>query len=260
MEHETVDSAIGVDGVPGFRDVGGIRTIEGVIRSGRLFRSGHLAALSARGADAVQARIRRIVDLRSDEETVEDVTDLDGVAVTRLPLYLGSARSFFLEDYSLGEIYTHLLAESSTQLVEAVRIIAAGEPTLVHCTAGKDRTGVAIALALAAVGADRDAVVADYTRTAELIPADHRKATSERLAKKYPESQHAWMLATEAPAEVMRETLTVLDAQWGSAADYLLAHGLTPGELADLHDALVDAQPATAHHPAPRPVPQGDAS
>ncbi|HZU94993.1 MAG TPA: tyrosine-protein phosphatase, partial [Microbacterium sp.] len=143
-------AVIELDGVTGFRDVGGIPAAGGVIRSGRLFRSGHLAGLGEQAADAVRARIRRIIDLRADEEAAADVTAVEGVAITRLPLYLGSTRSFFVEDYSLDEIYAHLLSRSSEQLVAAVRIIAAGEPTLVHCTAGKDRTGVTIALALAA--------------------------------------------------------------------------------------------------------------
>jgi protein-tyrosine phosphatase len=234
-----------IDGVTGFRDVGGIPADGGMIRAGRLFRSGHLAGLDAQGADEIRARVRRIVDLRADDEVAADVTTLTGVEITRLPLYLGSARSFFLEDYSLGEIYAHLLGGGSNRLVDAVRIIAAGEPTLVHCTAGKDRTGVTIALALAAVGADRDAVVADYALTGDLIPPEHRRATSERLARKYPQSSHAWMLATESPAEVMRETLANLDAEWGSAAAYLTAHGLTPGELAALRAALLS--PASNH-------------
>lgn len=238
-------AVIELDGVTGFRDVGGIPAAGGVIRSGRLFRSGHLAGLGEQAADAVRARIRRIIDLRADEEAAADVTAVEGVAITRLPLYLGSTRSFFVEDYSLGEIYAHLLSRSSEQLVAAVRIIAAGEPTLVHCTAGKDRTGVTIALALAAAGADRAAIVSDYALTGRLIPDEHRRATSARLAARYPQSQHAWMLATESPAEVMRATLEALDAEWGSAADYLLAHGFTIEELAALRAALVAPASAT---------------
>jgi protein-tyrosine phosphatase len=238
-------AVIELDGVTGFRDVGGIPAAGGVIRSGRLFRSGHLAGLGEQAADAVRARIRRIIDLRADEEAAADVTAVEGVAITRLPLYLGSTRSFFVEDYSLGEIYAHLLSRSSAQLVAAVRIIAAGEPTLVHCTAGKDRTGVTIALTLAAVGADREAIVSDYALTGRLIPDEHRRATSARLAARYPQSQHAWMLATESPAEVMRATLEALDAEWGSAADYLLAHGFSIEELAALRAALVAQASAT---------------
>lgn len=235
-----------LQGVVGFRDVGGIPAEGGMIRTGRLFRSGHLAAADADGAMLLKTSVARIVDLRSDEEAQTDATAVAGIPITRLPLYLGSTRSFFEQDFSLGEIYAHLLAESSAQLVDAVRVIAAGEPTLVHCTAGKDRTGVVIALALSAVGAERNAVVADYARTADLIPAGHRRATSERLAAKYPQSQHAWMLATESPAEVMAQTLSDLDARWGSASAYLRAYGLTDDELAALGAALVEPIPASA--------------
>ncbi|MBW8764492.1 MAG: tyrosine-protein phosphatase [Microbacterium sp.] len=194
-------TVIELDGITGFRDVGGIPAAGGVIRTGKLFRSGHLAGLGEEAADAVRARIRRIIDLRADDEVAEDVTALEGIAITR-------------------------------------------EPTLVHCTAGKDRTGVTIALALAAAGADREAIVSDYALTAQLIPDEHRRATSERLAAKYPQSRHAWMLATESPAEVMRATLVSVDAEWGSAADYLLAHGFSIEELAALRAALVAQAPA----------------
>lgn len=262
---------IEVDGVTGFRDVGGTPTADGAIRRGRLFRSGHLGGLRPRGAQTLRPLVRRVVDLRSDEEVADDAGALIGAETVRLPLYLGSPRSFFLEDLDLGEIYSRLLTESSAPLVAAVRVIASGAPTLVHCTAGKDRTGMVVALALAAVDADREAVVADYALTASLIPAAHRRATSERLTKKYPASRHAWMLATESPPEVMRAALSAVDEQWGSAAGYLRHHGLTPGELAALREALVDTAPATApaaapatapaHHSSPRhPVSQGAAS
>lgn len=246
--------AITISGAVGFRDVGGMPAAGGRIRSGRLFRSGHLADLSSAEADLLRARVRRIVDLRADDEVAAAPAAATGIPTTRLPLYLGSTRSFFLEDYSLGEIYAHLFSECAPQLVTAVRVIAAGTPALVHCTAGKDRTGVTIALALSAVGGHRDAVVDDYALTAELMPAEVRRATSARLAAAYPASQHAWMLATESPAEVMRTTLADLDAEWGSPADYLRAHGLTTDELEALRVALVvdPTTPGTAtdeeHH------------
>ncbi|MFC9559130.1 tyrosine-protein phosphatase [Agromyces sp. NPDC056965] len=241
---------IEIAGVVGFRDVGGMAASQGRIREGVLFRSGHLAAADDRGADEVRARVRRIVDLRSDDEVDQAATAVAGIPITRLPLYLGSPRSFFLEDYSLDEIYAHLLADSSAELVAAVRVIAQGDPTLVHCTAGKDRTGLTIAIALSAVGADRDAVVADYSLTADLIPAADRRATSERLARTYPRSRHAAMLATESPAAVMRDTLALVDRTWGGAAGYLSAHGFSADDAAALHAALLTPSPVSASDPA----------
>ncbi|KJL34782.1 tyrosine-protein phosphatase [Microbacterium azadirachtae] len=242
-------TVIEVEGVVGLRDVGGMPAGTGRVRTGRLFRSGALAGIDAEGAARISALARRIVDLRSIEEVAAAPTPIDGVPIIALPLYHGSPRSFFEQGYDLVGIYRHLLAESAPELVAAVRAIASGEPTLVHCTAGKDRTGLVIALALCAVGADRDAVIADYALTAALIPEAERRATSERLRRAYPDSPHAAVLATDSPAEAMRETLVALDRDHGSARAFLAAHGLADAELdaldAALRDshALIDADP-----------------
>ncbi|MGN8027464.1 tyrosine-protein phosphatase [Microbacterium sp. 22242] len=238
---------IEVEGVVGLRDAGGMPAESGRIRTGRLFRSGSLAAVDAEGAERIRALVRRIVDLRSVEEVAAAPTPIDGVRIISLPLYHGSPRSFFEEGYDLVGIYRHLLAESAPELVAAVRAIAAGEPTLVHCTAGKDRTGLVIALALSAVRADRDAVVADYALTGALLPEAERHATSERLRRTYPDSPHAAVLATESPAEAMRDVLAELDREHGSVRAFLAAHGLVDDELAALDAAL--CEPHTIHGP-----------
>jgi len=159
-------SVLGVGGVANLRDVGGIRAGSARVRSGVLLRSGHLADLTPEGGALLADRVRHVVDLRDDAEVEREPSALSGVPITRIPLFLGSVGSFFALNMDLTAMYRHLVDESAPRLVDAVRIIAAGEPTLVHCTVGKDRTGVTIALALSAVGADRDAVVADYALTA----------------------------------------------------------------------------------------------
>ncbi|MFP3381581.1 tyrosine-protein phosphatase, partial [Bacillus sp. SIMBA_069] len=70
-----------------------------------------------------------------------------------------------------------------TQLATAVRLIAdSGEdPVLVHCTAGKDRTGLVVALALLAAGVDREDVVADYAQTADNLAGPWADAMLERM-------------------------------------------------------------------------------
>ncbi|MGO4680029.1 alpha-L-fucosidase [Microbacterium sp. 2MCAF23] len=241
-----------IDGVVGLRDVGGIPAGSARVRPGRLYRSGALSDVDRRGAEQLRARVGRIVDLRSDDEVAEAPTVLADVEIVRLPLYHGSPRSFFLDGYDLAGIYRHLLAESMPELVAAIRAIAEGEAVLVHCTAGKDRTGLVIALALAAVGADRDEVVADYALTSSLIPEARRRATSERLRRAYPQSPHAAALATESPAAVMRDVLAEIDATHGSVRALLAAHGMTAEELSALDRALLDAEPCP---PAPGQTP-----
>ncbi|WP_194764070.1 tyrosine-protein phosphatase [Microbacterium sp. UFMG61] len=229
-----------IDGVNNVRDVGGMPARGGRIRSGVLMRSGQLSGATTAGAEALRQRIAHIVDLRDGEEVAVEPTEIPGPDTTHLPLFLGSVRSFFEEDTSLEELYLHLLEESGDRLVAAIRIIAQGEPTLVHCTVGKDRTGVTVALALAAVEADRDAIVADYALTESQLPPERSRRIVAYLRAQHPEAVHAIALATESPAPVMRALLESVDERWGSAADYLRANGMTDAELDALRGSLVE--------------------
>lgn len=233
-------TVLDLGGIHNVRDVGGIPTPRGRIRTGVLLRSGHLSGASATGAAELRGRVRRIIDLRDGEEVAAEPSEIIGPDTTHLPLFLGSVRSFFESDTSLDELYLHLLEESGERLVEAVRIIAAGEPTLVHCTVGKDRTGVTVALALSAVGAEREAVIADYALTESQLPPERSRQITAYLRVRHPEALHAVALATQSPAPVMRRLLESIDERWGSAAGYLSANGLTEAELAALHTALVE--------------------
>lgn len=234
-------TVLALGGINNIRDVGGIPTTDGRIRSGVLLRSGHLSGASAKGAAELRDRVRRIIDLRDGEEVAAEPSEIIGPRTTHLPLFLGSVRSFFEADTSLDELYVHLLEESGQRLVDAVRIIAEGEPTLVHCTVGKDRTGVTVALALSAVGADREAVIADYALTESQLPPERSRQIAAYLQSQHPEALHALALATQSPAPVMRRLLSSIDERWGSAADYLRAQGMTDEELQALHVALVES-------------------
>lgn len=185
-------------------------------------------------------RVRRIVDLRDETEVRSDPSALTSVETTHIPLFLGSVGSFFEQNMDLAGMYRHLVDDSAARLVDAVRVIAAGETTLVHCTVGKDRTGVTVALALSAVGADRDAVIADYALTASQLPAERNRAITEYFRTKMPDARNAIQLATESPAPVMAALLAGIDERYGSAADYLQRAGLTDSELDALRNVLID--------------------
>ncbi|WP_449407961.1 tyrosine-protein phosphatase [Microbacterium maritypicum] len=229
-----------IEGVTNVRDVGGIPAAGGRIRSGVLLRSGQLSGATTAGADALRHAVAHIVDLRDGEEVAAEPSGIEGPATTHLPLFLGSVRSFFESDTSLDDLYLHLLEESGDRLVAAIRIIAAGEATLVHCTVGKDRTGVTVALALSAVGADREAIIADYALTESQLPPERSRRIAAYLRSQHPEAVHAVALATQSPAPVMRALLAAVDERWGSAAAYLRAQGMTDAELAALHATLVE--------------------
>ncbi|GAA4061174.1 tyrosine-protein phosphatase [Microbacterium laevaniformans] len=232
-----------VSGALNFRDVGGLPAGGGVTRAGVLFRSGNLAGLDEAGReDLVGLGIRRVVDLRADDEVAVEPSRVAGLDLEtiRIPLFLGSVASFFVEDRSLADVYRGLVDESADRMVEVVRAVLEGAPALVHCTVGKDRTGVAVALLLDAVGVEHDAIVADYARTEQLLPARRNARVLAYLRSVHPDARHLEDLATRSPAPVMQALLEDVRERFGSAAGYLVTHGLRRDEVDALATILIE--------------------
>lgn len=232
-----------VPGSVNLRDTGGLPAGRGTTRSGVLFRSGNLAQLHDDGVAALgRLGIRTIVDLRADDEVAHAPSRVGSLGVTtaHVPLFLGSVTSFFTQDMSLSDMYRSLAEESGEQIVTAIRAILGDPPALVHCTVGKDRTGVTVAIALAAAGVDREAIIADYARTEGLLPEWRNRDIVARLKQRHPEAVHLEELATRSPAPVMRAFLDDLDERYGSVAGFLVAHGLGQDEVRRLREVLVE--------------------
>jgi protein-tyrosine phosphatase len=238
---EGPDAAIA--GALNFRDVGGLPVgAAATTRRGVLFRSGTLARLDAPARAAIgRLGLRRVIDLRDDDEVNREQSRLDPPVsdTLRVPLFLGSAASFFVEDLGLDELYSRIVDDSAPALVEVARGVLGSQPVLVHCTAGKDRTGVSIALILAAAGVDEDAIVADYARTAELLPAERNRRILAWLRSAHPASGRLEELATASPERVMRSLLERLRATHGAPVEYLRAAGLGDDEIRELRRILV---------------------
>jgi protein-tyrosine phosphatase len=238
----SVPDAPVVPGAVNFRDVGGLPAGTARTRSGVLFRSGNLAQLDESGVAAIAGLgIRRIIDLRDDDEVVHAPSRIEGLEIEtqRVPLFLGSVTSFFTEDIPLAEMYRRLVDDSAERVVEVVRGIVAVQPVLVHCTVGKDRTGVTVALTLAAAGVESEAVVADYARTEGLLPEWRNARIVKMLRSMHPEAVNLQDLATRSPAPVMRDLLAALTSRYGSPADYLRAHGMDEDEITELRRILI---------------------
>ena len=105
-----------------------------------------------------------------------------------------------------------------------------------HCAAGKDRTGVVVALALDAAGIDRELIVADYLATAERIEAimDRLVASPTYRAELegHDPQRHAPVPGT------MERVLALVDQHFGGAAAWLTAHGLAAADLHRLTERL----------------------
>ena len=109
---------------------------------------------------------------------------------------------------------------------------------MVHCAAGKDRTGVVVALALAVAGVGHDDIVADYAMTADVIEALFAKLAASPT---YAGDMESRDVASHTPrAETMDRVLTLLDERHGGAAGWLEAHGFGADEQAALRARLRD--------------------
>jgi len=86
---------------------------------------------------------------------------------------------------------------------------------------------------------DTEAVVADYARTEALLSVRRTRKVVANLRKMHPEAVNLEELATRSPAPVMRDLLAALSARYGSAAGYLVSHGMGREELAELRRVLI---------------------
>ena len=237
-----------VAGLYNLRDTGGYRAAGGTSRWGKLLRSDALHRIDATGRDRLaEIGVAHIIDLRGGDERATAPSAVDGLEVTvhHLPVFDGADPAAQATTHvGLVPVYDHIVDERGAQLVDAIRVIIAADDddaVLVHCTAGKDRTGLVVAFALAAAGVDRDDVVADYAATAENLRGEWSDAMTAVFEQRGIELTAGMVeLITESPAEVLEALLERIDREHGSISAYLLAHGLTPTELERLTAVIID--------------------
>ena len=237
------------EGVDNVRDAGGLPLRDGGrTRFGELFRSANLRHVTdvdvAHLVDVVGLRL--VIDLRTAREIDRDGPTLvagagvDTVALSFLPED-GEALPETSDDSDpLLRSYLGYLVDRTENVVEAVRLLGGPDagPTLVHCAAGKDRTGVLLALVLDAVGVQREAVIADYALSAQHVEAMFRRWTTA-FDREMPDD-----LTPHLPrAEVIATVLARLDDQHGNggrdgAANWLRANGLDDASLDRLRARL----------------------
>ncbi|RZU66095.1 protein-tyrosine phosphatase [Microterricola gilva] len=239
-------SPIRVPGTYNLRDAGGYPATDGQLRWGKLFRSDGLHRLTAEGQEMLRdLRIGLVVDLRDTSEQGRDPSRLDGVGaeVVNAPIFEGAdPQTMATADVTLAGIYDSIIDSFGANVVRAIELIArsADTPVLVHCTAGKDRTGLVIALAQLAAGVSRRDVVADYAATEENLRGEWVETIrGQMLAHGIPDSAELNTIMSASPPELLETLLDRIDREHGSAAEYLLAEGLSADDLQALRLTLI---------------------
>jgi protein-tyrosine phosphatase len=254
---------IELDGAVNVRDLGGLATDDGrVTRDRRLLRGDNLQDLSPPDVKLLvdDIGVTTVVDLRSPAEVaaegpgpltrVEPVrhahhsvlpeagtaTDVAGAALVSRR---DQARYRCADDVRVG-YYLGYLEDRPDQVVAALRSIEqAPGAALVHCAAGKDRTGVVVALTLRAVGVRPDAIVADYMATGERIEAILDRLRASRTYSGDINSRPN-AVADDAPrAQTMVAFLELLDARYGGVLQWLSERGFGPSDVRALRAKLL---------------------
>ncbi|MBZ0284080.1 MAG: tyrosine-protein phosphatase [Anaerolineae bacterium] len=177
---EMPERILKLEGVANFRDAGGYRTAEGrQVRKGLIYRSGALGHLTPTDWETInKIGIKLVCDLRSrDEAQTEPDNLVDGIEYLHLPLDADTReerrrrlRALLFNRRELMRMmpvfYTQVMIDRNAALYGTIlKRLAdpANLPAVIHCTAGKDRTGVGVALLLTLLGVPEDVVIADYS-------------------------------------------------------------------------------------------------
>jgi len=170
---------LGLQGASNFRDLGGYPTADGrTTRWRHIFRSNHLGQLTAGDIEIVRALgVRSAFDFRGVEERAAGVCVVDEITVHSLPIeptVVASLRAELARGTLTTTVALELMRESYRNYVlhNTPRfrnlfghLLEDRAPLVIHCTAGKDRTGFASALILHALGVSDDVIAEDYLLT-----------------------------------------------------------------------------------------------
>ncbi len=258
---------IDLEGAVNVRDLGGLATVDGgTTRFGRVYRSDNLQGLTARDVGLLvgELKLRHVVDLRSGAEVSLEgpgpLTAVPEVNIHHLTLFAEGGRNTDVEadtieadkvlpwqeqlEEDLAELrvtgfYYGYLRDRPDSVLAALRALAHDDgAAIVHCAAGKDRTGVVSALALEVAGATREAIVADYVATGERLEGILARL---RASPTYRDDLDSRPADDHRPrAEYIEQFLGVLDDRFGGPLSWLAAQGWAESDSRALRSRLRD--------------------
>ncbi|MCS0638033.1 tyrosine-protein phosphatase [Streptomyces sp. LP05-1] len=252
-------------GVRNFRDVGGLPTTDGRrVRWGRLYRSGHLAHAGAEDTAFLSSLgLHTVFDFRNaaDQQLEGPDVELPGVRNVNIPLTdpahgaefwtmvrdgdLDQLRGLLADGRAAARMtasYREIVRERTAEHSRVLHALAEDSvPALMHCAAGKDRAGLSVAVALLAVGVERDAIEEDYLKSND--PARRYKVyrSDSSAAGMSPEVMELLAPLFDARLEYLAAAFTTVEETWGSTERYFSEGlALAPETRERLRDRLLE--------------------
>lgn len=237
---------IALENALNFRDVGGYRTAEGHhVRWRRLFRAGGLSTLSPADLDVLRdLGIATVLDLRSTAEWESGRFPVEHLAVTlhHLPVVeeILDPTRYQVAEGMMAARYQEVADIGASAIAQAISIVADADthPIVVHCLAGKDRTGIVVALVLALLGVADETVAEDYALSNLAMAALRERAELDALPRL--RSADVSDEVFSARPSNMTTLLDSLRATHGSIEDYVISAGVKPEAIDSLRAGLLE--------------------
>jgi protein-tyrosine phosphatase len=246
-DSELFERRIPMAGTWNVRHVGGYATSDGrTTKPYALIRGDALHGLDDEGRAHLRAlSVRTVIDLRRDteRESHPDMVDDVGARIVNLPLFdaeRGAGATGDME-LTLDGIYRMLVERRGPAIAAVIRELAApgALPAVVHCSVGKDRTGVIIALVLSVVGVPDEVIALDFAATGLFLSDEQRQLMIAMIAGYGMEESQAAQLMSSDPV-LITEVLASVRRDHGSVASYLVAHGVSAEEIEALRRELLE--------------------
>ncbi len=239
-----------------FRDAGGYPIPGGrTMTRGVIYRSANPDRVSRRDLERLRKLgIKTVIDLRGPAESSGRSLDIPGIRVIGLPLdFAGVTRQklkpYIKRHYNPEEI-NRIINGLYIEIVDAARPVMGrvaevmlepeSRPLLIHCQAGKDRTGILVALFQMVAGIEREDIVNDYmTSNDHLIPHFERKIKLRQLLMLGLFPSGALLHAIRQKREDIETAIDRISGHYGGVEEYLAGSGFDMARYDALRDILV---------------------
>ena len=238
------------EGCFNFRDIGGYRNQDGQkVKKGLYFRAGRQDRMTDKDlAQLSELNISTQIDLRKKEEVLDqgrgplEAMGANYINIAVIPEGGSDKLNKLVGDTGIsGKRYLGYLEFGPTSWLRLFGILAEQEnlPVLLHCTAGKDRTGVSTAFLLSVLGVSREVIEADYLLT---NLDTERQADFIESTVGYPEGYDREKMITIAgvPQDAMKDFLDGVESKWGSVVEYLQKIGITQDQMNKIRDNFLE--------------------